>query len=89
MPSGPPDPGRAARRAVAPLMSACVVLVVAINLSIPKLSASGLHPSATGLLWIVDSYVLVFGCLLIPARAAGAVGNIAGGAVLEWLPWRR
>lgn len=168
--AAPPDRGRAARRAVPPLMSACVVLVVAmvaaINLSIPKLSASGLRPSATGLLWIVDSYVLVFGCLLIPAGAAGdrfgrkgallaglgvfaagcllsaaapavavllagrlvtgagaalimpatlsllmqvteparrpqaiaawtaatgvagAVGNLAGGAVLEWLPWR-
>ncbi|MFB4298360.1 MFS transporter [Actinomadura sp. NTSP31] len=73
--AAPPDRGRAARRAMPPLMSACVVLVVAmvaaINLSIPKLSASGLHPSATGLLWIVDSYVLVFGCLLIPAGAAG------------------
>ncbi|TDD67456.1 MFS transporter [Actinomadura rubrisoli] len=151
-------------------MSACVVLVVAmvaaINLSIPKLSASSLSPSSTELLWIVDSYVLVFGCLLIPAGAlgdrygrkgalmaglgvfaagclvsaaapsvavllagrlvtgaaaalimpatlslllqatepakrataiatwtaatgiAGAVGNLGGGAVLEWLPWQ-
>ncbi|WP_202125105.1 MFS transporter [Actinomadura physcomitrii] len=168
--AAPPGRGRAARRAVPPLMSACVILVVAmvaaINLSIPKLSASGLHPSATALLWIVDSYVLVFGCLLIPAGAAGdrfgrkgallaglgvfaagcllsaaapavpvllagrlvtgvgaalimpatlsllmqvteparrpqaiavwtaatgiagAVGNLAGGAVLEWLPWQ-
>ncbi|MDL4813918.1 MFS transporter [Actinomadura opuntiae] len=96
--AAPPDRGSAARRAMPPLMSACVVLVVAtvaaINLSIPKLSASGLHPSATGLLWIVDSYVLVFGCLLIPAGAAGdrfgrkgallaGLGVFAAGCVLS------
>ncbi|NDU72794.1 MFS transporter [Actinomadura sp. DSM 109109] len=56
-------------------MSACVVLVVAmvaaVNLAIPKLSGSSLNPSSTELLWIVDSYVLVFGCLLIPAGALG------------------
>ncbi|WP_285496496.1 MFS transporter [Actinomadura sp. NBRC 104425] len=155
---------------MAPLMSACVVLVVAmvaaVNLAIPKLAASDLAPSATQVVWIVDTYVLVFGCLLIPAGAvgdrlgrkgvllaglgvfaagcllaaaapsvpvllagrlvtgvgaaltmpatlslllqvtapqdtpraiaawtaatgiAGAVGNLAGGAVLQWLPWR-
>jgi EmrB/QacA subfamily drug resistance transporter len=57
------------------LMSACVVVVVAmvaaINLALPKLSASSLHPTSTGLLWIVDAYILVFGCLLIPAGALG------------------
>jgi EmrB/QacA subfamily drug resistance transporter len=56
-------------------MSACVVVVVAmvaaINLALPKLSASSLHPTSTGLLWIVDAYILVFGCLLIPAGALG------------------
>jgi EmrB/QacA subfamily drug resistance transporter len=56
-------------------MPACATLVVAlvaaINLAIPKLSASSLHPSPTELLWIVDTYVLVFGCLLIPAGALG------------------
>jgi EmrB/QacA subfamily drug resistance transporter len=61
------------------LMSACVVLVVAmvaaINLALPKLSGSDLHPSSTGLLWIVDSYILVFGCLLI---LAGAIGDRVG-----------
>ena len=62
-------------RAMPALMSACVVVVVAmvaaINLALPKLSGSSLHPSSTGLLWIVDAYVLVFGCLLIPAGALG------------------
>jgi EmrB/QacA subfamily drug resistance transporter len=57
------------------LMSACVVVVVAmvaaINLALPKLSASALRPSSTALLWIVDAYILVFGCLLIPAGALG------------------
>lgn len=46
-------------------------LVAAINLAIPKLSASSLHPSPTGLLWIVDSYVIVFAALLVPAGALG------------------
>jgi EmrB/QacA subfamily drug resistance transporter len=57
------------------LMSACVVmtvaLVAAVNLAIPKLSASSLHPSAVEVLWVVDSYLLVFACLLIPAGALG------------------
>jgi EmrB/QacA subfamily drug resistance transporter len=51
------------------LMSACVVVVVAmvaaINLALPKLSGSSLEPTSTELLWIVDAYILVFGGLLI------------------------
>lgn len=70
-----PGNSRAEGRAMPALMSACVATVVAmvaaINLAIPKLSASGLRPSSTQLLWIVDTYVLVFGCLLIPAGALG------------------
>jgi MFS family permease len=73
-PDGPAGPVRPAR-AVNILMPACSVLVVAlvaaVNLSVPKLSAGALHPSPTALLWIVDAYVLVFGCLLIPAGAVG------------------
>ncbi|HEV7752707.1 MAG TPA: MFS transporter [Baekduia sp.] len=57
------------------LMVSCVVIVVAmvaaINLAIPALEAGRLHPSSTEMLWVVDAYVLVFGCLLIPAGAAG------------------
>ncbi|MBL1098657.1 MFS transporter [Streptomyces sp. 205] len=69
-------------------MSACVVLtialVAAINLAIPKLNNGSLHPSSTQLLWIVDAYVIVFACLLIPA---GALGDRYGrkGALLTGL----
>ncbi|WP_033400229.1 MFS transporter [Actinokineospora enzanensis] len=56
-------------------MCACVVLVVgmvaSVNLAIPMLAASGLHPSASALVWIVDTYVIFFACLVIPAGAAG------------------
>lgn len=61
------------------LMSACVVVVVAmvaaINLALPKLAGSDLAPTSTQLLWVVDAYILVFGCLLIPA---GAIGDRIG-----------
>jgi EmrB/QacA subfamily drug resistance transporter len=67
------SPGRV--RAMPMLMSACVVVVVAmvaaINLALPKLASSGLRPSSAALLWIVDAYILVFGCMLIPAGALG------------------
>ncbi|MBW8795359.1 MAG: MFS transporter [Streptomyces sp.] len=46
-------------------------LVAAINLAIPKLSAGSLHPTPTEVLWVVDSYVIVFAGLLIPAGALG------------------
>ncbi|WTW92796.1 MFS transporter [Streptomycetaceae bacterium NBC_01309] len=61
-----------------------MVMVAAINLAIPDLAASGLHPSASELLWIVDAYVIVFAGLLIPA---GAVGDRFGrkGALLAGL----
>ncbi|GGU69059.1 MFS transporter [Streptomyces albospinus] len=56
-------------------MCACVLvaqsLVAAMNLAIPKIAASALHPTPSQLLWIVDTYVLVFAGLLIPAGALG------------------
>jgi MFS family permease len=56
-------------------MCACVLvaqsMVAAINLLIPQLSSSSLHPSHTELLWTVDAYVIVFASLLIPAGAFG------------------
>jgi EmrB/QacA subfamily drug resistance transporter len=56
-------------------MCACVVLVVgmvaAINLAVPMLAASDLHPSASALVWVVDTYVIFFACLVIPGGAAG------------------
>ncbi|MFI0941491.1 MFS transporter [Streptomyces sp. NPDC021020] len=76
----PPAPAPAAPPArrqgvVLALMCACVVLVVgavaAVNLTVPMLAASGLHPSASALVWIVDTYVVVFACLVIPGGAAG------------------
>jgi MFS family permease len=63
------------QRGLLAVMCACVVLVVgmvaAINLAVPMLAASALHPSASALVWIVDTYVIVFACLVIPGGAAG------------------
>jgi EmrB/QacA subfamily drug resistance transporter len=61
-------------RAVASIAPATVLvlgMVAAVNLLIPKLQASSLKPSVSGTAWIVDSYTLVFACLLIPAGALG------------------
>jgi MFS family permease len=71
--------GRSSRpvsqRGLLAVMCACVVLVIglvaAINLAVPMLAASALHPSAPALLWIVDTYVIFFACLVIPGGAAG------------------
>ena len=53
----------------------CTVLVVgfvaAINLAVPQLAAGSLHPTPSQLLWIVDAYVVLFACLVIPAGALG------------------
>ncbi|MFC9993934.1 MFS transporter [Nocardia sp. NPDC127526] len=63
------------RRGLLTVMCACVALVVgmvaAINLAVPMLAASALHPSASALIWIVDTYVICFACLVIPGGAAG------------------
>lgn len=74
----PPSPTvarSAPSRAMPALMSACVVVVVAmvasINLALPKLSSSDLHPSSTQLLWIVEAYILVSaGCSSPQERSA-------------------
>ncbi|WP_420037618.1 MFS transporter [Streptomyces sp. cg28] len=56
-------------------MSVCTALVVgfvaAINLAVPELAASSIAPTSSDLLWIVDAYVVIFACLVIPAGAAG------------------
>jgi MFS family permease len=82
------------------LMCACVALVVgmvaAVNLAVPLLAASDLHPSASALVWIVDTYVIVFACLVVPGGAAGdrygrkgvllaGLGLFAAGALLSAL----
>ncbi|WUC83551.1 MFS transporter [Streptomyces sp. NBC_00536] len=70
------------------MLCACVLvaqaMVAAVNLLIPQLAASSLHPSPGGLLWAVDAYVIVFAALLIPA---GALGDRYGrkGALLAGL----
>jgi MFS family permease len=57
------------------LMCAAVITlqapVSAINLAIPALAGSGLHPTGGQLIWILDTYVLVFAAVLIPAGALG------------------
>ncbi|MEQ1873637.1 MAG: DHA2 family efflux MFS transporter permease subunit [Ilumatobacteraceae bacterium] len=56
-------------------MCLSLVLIVAtvssVNVAIPSLSGSELRPSDTQVLWIVDSYALVFAALLLPAGALG------------------
>ncbi|MGW1123765.1 MFS transporter [Streptomyces sp. NPDC002526] len=70
------------------VLCACVLvaqgMVAAVNLLIPQLAASALHPSSSELLWSVDAYVIVFAGLLIPA---GALGDRFGrkGALLAGL----
>ncbi len=62
-------------RGLLTVMCAAVVLVVgmvaSINLAVPMLAASDLRPSASALIWIVDTYVVFFACLVIPGGAAG------------------
>ncbi|WP_406122991.1 MFS transporter [Streptomyces sp. NBC_00989] len=81
-------PTHALKRSTLLTLCACVLvaqsMVAAINLLIPQLSSSSLHPSHTELLWMVDAYVIVFAGLLIPA---GALGDRHGrkGALLAGL----
>src|SRR6201992_3403267 len=67
--------GAAASGGLLAVMCACVVLVIgmvaAINLAVPMLAASDLHPSASALVWVVDTYVIFFACLVIPGGGAG------------------
>lgn len=70
-----PGGTRSGTRAAAVAIGMCVMLVfglgASVNLAVGRLSTSALHPSATQVLWIVDSYLIVFGCLLIPSGAVG------------------
>ncbi|MEV6211347.1 MFS transporter [Kitasatospora sp. NPDC051914] len=71
----PENTRTALRRSTLLTMCASVLvaqsMVAAINLMIPQLAASALHPSPSALLWTVDAYVIVFAGLLIPAGALG------------------
>ncbi|MBT2415533.1 MFS transporter [Streptomyces sp. ISL-12] len=81
-----PSAGR--QRAVQAAVCTATVLVVgfvaSINLAVPMLARSGLHPGPAQLLWIVDAYVVFFACLVIPA---GAIGDRFGrkGALMAGL----
>ncbi|MGP4011365.1 MFS transporter [Streptomyces sp. 4N124] len=82
--AAPGDPQRGSRAAIAGI-GMCVMLVfglgASVNLAVGRLATSALQPTATQVLWIVDSYLIVFGCLLIPS---GAIGDRFGrkGALL-------
>ncbi|MEU1407049.1 MFS transporter [Streptomyces sp. NPDC005728] len=81
-------PAHALKRPTLLALCACVMvaqsMVAAINLLIPQLTSSALHPSHTEILWTVDAYVIAFAALLIPA---GALGDRYGrkGALLTGL----
>ncbi|MFJ9813880.1 MFS transporter [Streptomyces sp. NPDC101151] len=81
-------PAHALKRPTLLALCACVLvaqsMVAAINLLIPQLSSSSLHPSHSEILWTVDAYVIAFAGLLIPA---GALGDRHGrkGALLAGL----
>jgi EmrB/QacA subfamily drug resistance transporter len=66
----PPRVGSAVA-VIAPAAVLVLGMVAAVNILIPKLQAGSLHPSVSGTAWIVDSYTLVFACVLIPAGALG------------------
>ncbi|MFF8938794.1 MFS transporter [Streptomyces paradoxus] len=84
------EPGgdRPGSRAAVAALGMCVMLVfglgAGVNLAVGRLATSALHPTPAEVLWIVDSYLIVFGCLLIPS---GAVGDRFGrkGALLTGL----
>ncbi|GLZ79024.1 MFS transporter [Actinorhabdospora filicis] len=88
--AAPPVTGHPRRGLILALMSSCTVLtialVAAINVALPSLASDVLRPSSSQLLWIVDSYVIVFACLLIPAGAFGdrfgRKGALMGGLAL-------
>ncbi|MFG3636522.1 MFS transporter [Streptomyces huasconensis] len=93
-------PASPLRRSTLLTLCACVLvaqgMVAAVNLLVPQLTSSALHPSSTELMWTVDAYVIVFAGLLIPAGALGdrygrkgalicGLGLFAAGAMLSAL----
>jgi EmrB/QacA subfamily drug resistance transporter len=66
---------QARRQALLAIVSGCVVLVfglgASVNLAVGRLAISALRPTPAQVLWIVDTYLVAFGCLLIPAGALG------------------
>ncbi len=82
-----PMVGHPDRKRVLAISCLCLVLVVvavsSLNVAIPTI-LEDLEPSSTQLLWIIDSYALVFAGLLL---LAGAIGDRFGrkGALLSGL----
>ena len=82
-----PMVGHPDRKRVLAICCLCLVLVVvavsSLNVAIPTI-LEDLEPSSTQLLWIIDSYALVFAGLLL---LAGAIGDRFGrkGALLSGL----
>ncbi|AUG82060.1 hypothetical protein CFP65_7481 [Kitasatospora sp. MMS16-BH015] len=66
-------PGHPRGRETLVLMSLCAgtlqAMAAAMNLAVPSIARSSLHPSPTALVWIVDAYLIAFACLLIPGGA--------------------
>lgn len=71
--ASPEEAGSTARAVgvIAPAVILVIGMVAAVNLAIPELQAGRLHPTVSDTAWVVDSYTLVFACLLIPAGALG------------------
>ncbi|GLW71445.1 MFS transporter [Kitasatospora phosalacinea] len=79
------------------LMSLCAgtlqAMAAAMNLAVPSIARSALHPGPTALVWIVDAYLIAFACLLVPGGALAdrlgrkgvllaGLGLFAGGGLL-------
>ncbi|WAL70544.1 MFS transporter [Kitasatospora sp. YST-16] len=88
---------RPGARTVVALMSLCAgtlqAMAAAMNLAVPSIARSALHPGPTALVWIVDAYLVAFACLLVPGGALAdrfgrkgvlltGLGLFAGGGLL-------
>lgn len=70
----------ASERGLVAAMCACVVavqsIVAAVNLCVPALAAGAMRPTPMQVTLVVDVYIVVFACLLLPAGvAAGRLGH--------------
>ena len=70
---GVPPPSKRRWWALGALCLSLLIIVVdttIVNVAVPTL-ARVLHPSSSGLVWIVDAYTLVFAAMLLPAGTLG------------------
>jgi hypothetical protein len=68
--------------AIAPAAVRTIGMVAAVNVAIPALQASGLHPSVSSTAWIVDSYLTTRFASHLPA-ALRAVPGPQGQAIRQ------